>query len=293
MHFFNMVNIDEIFKEGSKIYKTTFKTFLKYALLAVTLSYLVSIYVGILDTFLFDYDIAYIIAIVLLVLLFLPIAYYSIRVNMTAASKFKALIEGQPFNFKEKFKESKHEFWRVFFVLAAKFLIRLMMLLALLPIILYVVSLSSPGSLVMQMNTNIIMVIMFFSALIAMGLLYLLTRLEFASLIIYWHAETDKSDLSASMKMTKSQYFAKLKLMIVAHIPNLVLNIITTLNFIYNFQSFNPVMRWGYILGLIVFNTVTFSWSMSFYYPLFKQMKAFALQSEKLVDEEGREWLTF
>ncbi|MBI9012560.1 MAG: hypothetical protein JEZ08_10060 [Clostridiales bacterium] len=293
MHFFNTVNIDEIFKDGFKIYKSTFKTFLKYALLAVTLSYLVSIYVGILDTFLFDYDIAYIIAIVLLVLLFLPIAYYSIRMNMTAAGKFKALIEGQPFNFKEKFKESKHDFWRVFFVLAAKFLIRLMMLLALLPTILYIVSLASPTSLVMQMKGTVVFIVLFVTLLIAGGLLYLLTRLEFASLIIYWHVDTDKSDLSASMIMTKSQYFTKLKLMIVAHIPNIVLNIITVLNFIYNFQSFNPIMRWGYILGLIAFNTVTFSWSMSYYYPMFKQMKAFALQKEKIVDEEGREWLTF
>lgn len=293
MHFFNTVNIDEIFKDGFKIYKSTFKTFLKYALLAVTLSYLVSIYVGILDTFLFDYDIAYIIAIVLLVLLFLPIAYYSIRMNMTAASKFKALIEGQPFNFKGKFKESKHDFWRVFFVLAAKFLIRLMMLLALAPTILYIVSLASPTSLLMQINGAIVAIILFVTLLIAGGLLYLLTRLEFASLIIYWHVDIDKSDLSASMKMTKTQYFTKLRLMIVAHIPSIVLNIITVLNFIYNFQSFNPVMRWGYIVGLIAFNTVTFSWSMSYYYPMFKQMKAFALQSEKVVDEEGREWLTF
>lgn len=293
MHFFNTVNIDEIFKDGFKIYKSTFKIFLKYALLAVTLSYLISIYVGILDTFLFDYEIAYIIAIVLLVLLFLPIAYYSVRMNMTAASKFKALIEGQPFNFQGKLKESKHDFWRVFFVLAAKFLIKLMMILALAPTILYIVSLTSPTSLVMQMNGAVVIIILAISLLIAGGMLYLLTRLEFASLIIYWHVDTEKSDLSASMKMTKSQYFTKLRLMIVAHIPSIVLNIITILNFIYNFQSFNPVMRWGYILGLIAFNTVTFSWSMSYYYPLFKQMKAFALQSEKVVDEEGREWLTF
>jgi len=29
------------------------------------------------------------------------------------------------------------------------------------------------------------------------------------------------------------------------------------------------------------------------YYPLFKEMKAFPLQTDKVIDEQGREWLTF
>lgn len=293
MHYYNNVNIDDIIKKGIKIYTSTFKSFVKFALLAVTLSYLVSIYVGMLDTFLFNHEILYIIGIVLLVLLFLPIAYYSIRMNMTVSGKYKALIEGQPFDFKEKFKESKHDFWRVFFVLAAKFIIRIMAFGALLPIILYVISTSSPNSLTMQLNGGILFGVLSLSVIVTIALLYLLTRLEFASLIVFWKADIDNSDLNASVKMTKTQYFSKLKLILTAHIPNLLISVITILNIIYNFQSINVFTRWGYIIGLICYNTFAFSWSMGLYYPLFKEMKAFPLQTDKVIDEQGREWLTF
>lgn len=293
MHFFNSVKIDEIIKKGIKIYTSTLKSFIKFALLAVTMSYMVSIYVGILDTFLFEYELLYILAIVLLVLLFLPIAYYSIRMNMTAAGKFKALIEGQSFDFKDKYKESKHDFWRVFFVLAAKFIIRIMTFGALLPMILFIISLSSPDSLTMQLNGVILFIVLFISGLVTLALFYLLTRLEFASLIIFWKADVDKSDLDASIKMTQTQYFSKLKLIIIAHIPNAIISLVTLLNIIYNFQGTNLIARWGYILGLIGFNTMAFSWSMGLYYPLFKSMKAFPLQTDKVIDEEGHEWQTF
>jgi len=236
MQFKDSFNFAEILNRGFRSFKSTFRPFFKYALLAVFVSYLIQLYVTVLDTYLLDHEMIYVAGIVLLVLLFLPIAYLTIRLNMTAAGKLKAIIEGQPFNFKNKFTESKHDFWRVFAVLAVKFIIKLTMYLSLVPLGLYLVSELSP----MQpaLNTNMIWLILPSSA-VALVMLYILTRLEFATLVIYWHVDTDKSDLSTSMFMTKKQYFSKLMLIIVAHIPGFILSMITFMNFLSNYQSVN------------------------------------------------------
>jgi len=290
MQFKDSFNFAEILNRGFRSFKSTFRPFFKYALLAVFVSYLIQLYVTVLDTYLLDHEMIYVAGIVLLVLLFLPIAYLTIRLNMTAAGKLKAIIEGQPFNFKNKFTESKHDFWRVFAVLAVKFIIKLTMYLSLVPLGLYLVSELSP----MQpaLNTNMIWLILPSSA-VALVMLYILTRLEFATLVIYWHVDTDKSDLSTSMFMTKKQYFSKLMLIIVAHIPGFILSMITFMNFLSNYQSVNLFTRWFYLGTVILISTISFAWPMCLYYPMFKDMKAFPLASDRVIDEDGKEWLTF
>ena len=290
MQFNSSVQLAEILNRGFRSFKSTFRPFFKYALLAVMVSYIIQIYVAVIDTFLLDHEILYVGGIVLLVLFFIPIAYYTIRLNIVAAGKLKAIIEGQPFNFKDKFKESKHEFWRVFSVLAVKFTLRIVMYLSLIPVAILIIAKLNPAKPVIS-NVSLMMPIP--SLLIAFCMLYLMTRLEFASLIVYWHADSDYSDLNTSMKMTQKQYFSKLKIMIIAHIPNMIMGVLTVLNFVFNYQSLNLLTRWSYLIVIIIINTVTLSWPMVFYYPLFKQLKAFKLTSDKVIDHEGKEWLTF
>lgn len=290
MQFKDSFNFAEILNRGFRSFKSTFRPFFKYALLAVFVSYLVQLYVTILDTYLLDHEMIYVVGIVLLVLLFLPIAYMTIRLNMTAAGKLKAIIEGQPFSFKNKFIESKHDFWRIFAVLAVKFIIKITMYLSLVPLGLYLISILSPMQ--PEINSNFIW-LMLPSLIVALVMFYLLTRLEFATLAIYWHVDSDKSDLSTSMHMTKNHYFSKLLLIIVAHIPGLILSLLTLINFLSNYQTINVFTRWTYLIAVILISAISFSWPMCLYYPMFKDMKAFTLSSDVVVDEDGKEWLTF
>lgn len=289
MQFNNSVNLAEILNRGFKNFKSTFKPFFKYAFLAVFVSYLIQVYVAVMDTFFLNHETLYIIGIIALVILFLPIAYFTIRLNMTAAGKLKAIIEGQPFNFKEKLTDSKHEFWRVFAVLAAKFAIKMIMFITLIPVFLWLATILSP----VQEATPGLYAMVVPSLVVTIALFYLLTRLEFATLVIYWSVDTDHSDLNTSIRMTKNQYFKKLKLIIIAHIPSMILTLLMALNFFANYAEFNVMYRWIYILGVILFNTITLSWPMAFYYPLLKDMKAFKMIAGKVVDDEGQEWLTF
>jgi len=291
MQFNHSVNIAEILNRGFKNFKSTFKPFFKYALLAVIISYVIQLYITVMDTVLFDNEVAYITSIVLMVLVFLPVAYFTVRMNMTVSGKFRAVKEAQPFLFKEKFKDSKHEFWRVFFVLASKFFIRVIMMICFMPLLVLLLTPIMPEGLNFAGLSGMIVVIV--STLAGLSFLYLLSRLEFATLVIYWQVDTEHSDLRTSMEMTKTQYLKKLKLIIIAKIPKIVMNIIMFANVFISPIGNTGALRWGYLLGLIIFETITYAWPLAYYYPMFKQMKAFPLQSDVLIDEEGKEWLTF
>ncbi|MCH4886796.1 hypothetical protein EZV73_04410 [Acidaminobacter sp. JC074] len=291
MQFTHSVKIAEILNRGFKNFKSTFKPFFKYALLAVVISYIIQLYIAVMDTILFDNEVLYIASIVLMVLVFLPVAYFTVRMNMTASGKYKAVKEGQPFDFKEKFNDSKHEFWRVFFVLASKFFIRVIMMICFMPLVMFIFTPVLPEGLSFSGFSGSLVLIVSTSA--GLAFLYLLTRLEFATLIIYWQVDTEHSDLRTSMEMTRTQYLEKLKLIIVAQIPKIIMNMVMFMNvFIMPFGQ-TPMGRWTYLIGLIIFEAASYAWPLSFYYPLFKQMKAFPLQSDVLIDEEGKEWLTF
>lgn len=291
MQFNNSVNTAEILNRGFKNFKSTFKPFFKYALLAVIVSYSINLYVAFMDTFFFNHEVLYITGIVLLVLLFLPIAYYTIRLNMTAAGKLKGIIEGQPFDFRQKLKDSKHEFWRLFFVLAAKFFLKVVMIVCMLPLTLLLMSKMS--SVDPKIGISFRSYVVLPATTVAMFILYLLTRLEFASLVIYWNVDTEYSDLDTSMKMTKKHYLKKLMIIIVAHIPNLLVNGVMFLNFVNNYGSSNIMLKWIYVVGMVLLNGITLSWPLTFYHSLFMKMKAFTLSEDVLVDDEGKEWLTF
>lgn len=291
MQFSSSVNLAEILNRGFKNFKSTLKPFFKYAVFTVLISYLIQIYVTFMDTFLFNHEKAYIMGIVLLVLLFLPIAYYTIRLNMTAAGKLKTIIEGQPFHFKKQFKNSKYEFWRVFFVLASKFFLKVVVIVCSLPIMVEVINRLTPlGSGFVGVFSLYITIPLMIAALLA---LYMLTRIEFASLVIFWNIDTEFSDIETSMKMTKKHYLKKLMIMFVAHIPTLFVNVLVFSNFFTSFLNANIGIKWLYVVMMILFNAVTLSWPMTFYHALFRQMKVFSLSEDVLIDSEGREWLTF
>jgi hypothetical protein len=123
--------------------------------------------------------------------------------------------------------------------------------------------------------------------------LYGMIRLEFASLVIYWDIETQSTDLGTSIRMTKYHFLEKLKIIIIANIPSFVLGLITTITFFIDFTGPLMPFKWLLVFISISINILFYSWSYSFYYPMFEQLKAFALPTEKSVDKDGREWLTF
>lgn len=282
------VDVSAIIKRGIDLYKSTISKFIIYALIAVMVSEIITIYVGVFDTFFVKYRFFYIGGLIFLVLLYLPIIYYSVRIAITSVGKLKAVIEKRTYDYSYKFEESKDHFWRVFLVLIIRFVLKLIFILSIVTPIIMV------GKKVLGlMELDVAFFVIIFSSIISAGIsLYLMLRLEFATLVIYWHVDTEYSDLKTSMLMTKYLFAEKLKIILFANIPGILLGMITTITFFVDFSG-SLFLKWVFIFTSIVINILFYSWSYSIYYPLFEDMKAFALPTEKNIDEHGREWQTF
>lgn len=282
------LDVASIIKRGTDLYKSTIRDFFKYALLAVLVSEIITIYVTIFDTFFLNQRIVYIAGLIFLVLLYFPIIYYSVRVAITVISKLRATIEERSFDFADQFMVSKEKFWRVFLVLITRFILKLVLILSIISPIMLIINQvldhSFDGSLIISLIAGIVL---------SLFALYGMIRLEFASLVIFWDVEAVTTDLKTSILMTKHHFVDKFKVIIIANIPSFILGMITTFTFFIDFSGPMITFKWLLIFVSMAINLLFYSWSYSFYYPMFEQMKAFALPTEKSIDKEGREWLTF
>lgn len=282
------LDVASVIKRGTDLYKSTIREFFKYAILAVLVSEVITIYVAVFDTFFLGQRLVYIAGLIFLVLLYFPIIYYSVRVAITTIGKLRAIIEERSFDFADQYSISKDKFWRVFLVLIVRFILKIIMIL----------SIVTPGASLLEEIINHTvsfssLLILFAGLFVAALSLYGMIRLEFASMVIYWDIDSRSTDLRTSVLMTKHQFIEKLKIIILANIPSFILGIITTFTFFIDFTSSMMPFKWFLVAVSMGINVLFYSWSYSVYYPMLEQMKAFALPTEKRIDKDGREWQTF
>lgn len=289
MHFNRSVNIAEIIRNGFTSYKESFIQFFKYALLVILVSHSIQLVSAFIDTFMVTHAIIYIILTSVIFISVIPIAYFAIRLNMTAARKFKAIVEKQPFDFRKEYKDSKHDFWRLFTVLATKFALKFIMLIASIPLLIQLMMyLGFDGFGRDYFSVYIIGP----SVLILLFVAIVLLRLEFAAYAVYWHVDSEYTDLNTSIRMTKDQFFSKFALIVLSRLPSYLISGITIMTVFMN-STGSSMARWLTVIFIATINLVSLSWPISMYYHLFKELKAFKLSSKMLVDDEGNEWLTF
>lgn len=293
MQIGSKVNVANSLRQGRQFYVEHFISFFKYALLAVFVSYIVSIYVAVFDTWFLNYPVIYVMGLVLLLLLYFPIVYYSIRLTITNAEKLKAMFNNETYRYDKGFQRSKDKFWRVFVILVIRFFLKTVAIASLGIPILNQVALKKPEILNFTLDPGLTPWTFVFGVIGLVTSVYLLIRFEFATIVVFWDIESGKSDLKTSMMLTKTQLFDKLKVMLVAHIPGLVLSAISLAYIFYNQIELAASIKWIYVVLSVTLNTVFYSWLYAFYYPLLGNMKCMMAGQRKTIDEKGREWLSF
>jgi hypothetical protein len=219
--------------------------------------------------------------------------YFTFRITITNVGKFKTIVNEQTYEYKIKYKESKEKFWRIAVIFIIKTILKAIALASIGVPVFYGYAYFNPQILDLQLPLWGLAILSLFGGLCFLGDVYLLIRLEFASVIVYWDVDSDISDLGTSMRMTKHDLFNKMKVMFVAHLPGMVMALVSL---IYIFMEVDSASGWLGLLNIIVsviINTALFSWIYSLYYPMFEQIKAFTFEKELTVDSEGREWTTY
>jgi hypothetical protein len=219
--------------------------------------------------------------------------YYSVRITITNVSKFKNIILEKPFDYKKHYEKSKEKFWRVFVVLILKFIIKAVMIGSFMIPAAVTISSLFPEMVDVSLGLPYTIMSFVFSLIVITLGIYLLIRLEFATLTIYWDFETDYSDVKTSFLLTKKNLWSKVKVMIIAHIPGFIMSVISLVYIFSDLQEGAGYIRWIYIGLSLIVNTVFYSWIYAMYYPMMEELRCFDFDKVKTIDEKGREWMSF
>ena len=295
MYMNNEIQVAKVLKRGIGFYKSSFASILKYSFLAVLVSSMLSIYLYLNEILAEINEVLYVVGLILLVLLILPIIYYSVRVVATSVGKLKAIVLNENYDYKEKYKLTRDIFWRVMLVAVLKFLVFILFTVAcILPAIAISEIFFSDINFFTNIEPVIQLVSLGISLLIALLSIYLFVKLEFATTIIYWNVETEYSDVMQSMRMTKYHFFKKVIIILIAQLPNLILAGVTfVISMIFN--GFIGMTMFGFfnLVITIAISTFIFTWTYSIYLALFEEMKVFSCNQSEKADIDGREWLSF
>lgn len=295
MRLSNDFQVATVLRRGIGLFKSTFKSMIKYSFLAVLISSMTSIYMYLIEIVGEKNEMLYIIGLILLVLLLLPIIYYSVRVVATTVDKLKAAAFGESFNYKERYGNSKEIFWRVTLILFLKFVLIIVFIVScILPAMTFSNFIFKNFDTFWNIEPILLGMANMLSILFALTSLFILARIEFAMSVIYWNVESEYSDIVQSFKMTKHHLFKKLLVIFMAHLPNLIL-VVITININNSFDGFTgrAVLGLGNLLLTIAANTIIFTWMYSIYLAMFEAMGSFTLSQLNQIDNRGREWLTF
>lgn len=281
----NQLNVATVINKGAKLYMKTFMEFKKYALLLVFVSSLISIYMVFIEFFIDISYTAYIIGYVLLLVLFIPFAYYAIVTSISVISKLKSIIENDyKKTFREHYKRAKQLFWRmVLFIIIEGLLVVCLFIILL---IAYVLIDSILGNFNFLSDSHIIVegIIVIVTLLAAVLIVYLLTRIGFTELVIFWDIKFDSNAIIESFKLTRYDYLKKVQIIIIAQLPNFIFTIFV---FWINFKSSGGLLS-IFELGLsMAINIVLLPWSYCIYYSLLNEMNVF--KKEEAV-EDGIKW---
>lgn len=281
------ISVRETIKESFGIYKRTWLSFIKFALIAVLLSYGPTIYTLGLETILSKKPLYYILGMALLVVLYILFIYYSIRVTMTTIQKLKAVIENRSFDYNEQFSKSDDKFWRTLFVIFIKGLMQGVTVLSIIILGLY---LSEGYNVSFGFNAIFIpsmIVIILFS-------LYMSFRLEFSIVSVYWDLGVETSDFKISFMITKHLKFKKLLLILIAQLPTMAITIFQLWNQFYSINlGIGTMFSWAGLITAIILNAFVFSWSFVVYYVILAKMGCIQAEAQELHDYDDREWISY
>lgn len=282
----------DIRKKGLQLFRKVWGPIFFFALIATIVSNLVSIYFAIFDTFFMDNNLMYLIANISMVIIFLPIVYFSVRLSITNSEKIKTIITKQPYSYIKGFKKSKEKFWKVLTIIIIRSLVKVILIGALVVIGLAIAVQLQLDFVNIDIEVVTLLPFVAVSAIIAIVCVYYLIRIEYASLIVYWDLEIEGSALRGSMALTRYKLFSQYKIMFLAHLPAIFIGVLNLIFVNVGFADSSIEFRWGFIAGSMVFDIIFYPWLQSLYYPIFEQMKVFK-QENRIIDDTGREWLTF
>lgn len=293
MQISNSVDVTDTLKNGKKLYGKHMIPFMRYALLSVLVSQLVPFYVAVFNTFFTDYLLIYVLGLIFLMLLYFPIVYYSIIITITNAEKLKSIYRNDDYDYRQGFHNSRDKFWRVFFVMFVRFILKLIAVFAIMLPVFYFIGKANPEAVPMTIGTVSIPMLMAVSGVGLIFSVYFLVRTEFAAFVVYWDIKVIENEFKTSMMLTKHEFIKKLKIIIVAHLPGLTLSLTSLMYIFLNLEDIHPMIRWIYIGATLGVNLLLYSWRYAFYFPLLDGMKCLVSENKTTIDEKGREWLSF
>lgn len=287
------VKASTCFNNGKDLFLKHHIKFAKYAFITVVISYFVSLYWAFFDTFLAEHPLLYVVGLILLLLIYFPIIYYSIRLTISNAEWLKNVYGNQPKKYKQIFTKSRDKFWRIFFIQLVKFLLKVIFILSLSITIMYFVGKTNMNYRMFEYQTGTFIGLIGLTFVVGVIVLYTLYRLEFADIAVFWDIDGVGKEFKTSWLLTKYNQVAKMKLVVIAHLPNFILSLASILYVLNNMDQMAIGVRWSYLSVMVVLNTFFYAWRYAMIYPALNKMKCMEEQCQLTVDEDGREWLTF
>lgn len=281
------ISVREVIVESLYLFKKTWLSFVFFAVLNVSVTYVPSVYTLLLKSFLADNPLLYIIGMALLVVLFIVYIYYSVRLTMNCVQKLKALLEGRTFNFLEEFSNNENRFWRALAVLIIKSLVLSLSMIASVLLFIYL-----KYMYIDQASVRLaILLPLLVSVLLGWYISY---RLEFSLVTVYWNLNIKSSDFKSSFMITKHQKIKKIMIILVAQVP---VGLISLIQFVNTYDIDEPLgalyATWTALLATLLVNGAIYSWPYIVYYVMLSKMGYTASYEKVVHDEEGREWISY
>lgn len=287
------VHASKCFHDGKHLFLKNHIKFAKYAFLAVMISYFVSLYWTFFDTFLANHPLFYVLGLILLLLMYFPIIYYSIRITITNAEWLKMLYIGETDKYSHFFQKSRDKFWRVFFIQLVKFLLKAFFIISFLMTWFYYWGKHHEIYRVYPFQNAIFFGLIGLTVIVGLVVFYVLYRMEFADLAVFWDVDVPGREFKTSWMLTKYYQIAKIKIVIIAHLPNFLLSTISMVYVFNNIEQMALGLRWTYLTVTIVLSTLFYSWRYAILFPILNGMRCLEKECKTTIDEDGREWLSF
>ncbi|MBN2794979.1 MAG: hypothetical protein JXR88_06210 [Clostridia bacterium] len=279
--------------DGKHLFLNNHIKFAKFGFLAVMISYFVSVYWTFFDTFLAGHPLLYVLGLILLLLMYFPIIYYSIRITIANAEWLKGQYAGDTEKYSHVFQKSRDKFWRIFFVQLIKFLLKSFFIILFLITWFYYWGKHHEIYRIYPFQNSILFGLIGLTILIGSVVFYILYRMEFADLSVFWDIDIPGREFKTSWLLTKYYQIDKIKIVMIAHLPNFILS---TGSMIYVFNNIDEMalgLRWTYLIVTIILNTFFYSWRYAILFPVLNTMRCLEKECKTTVDEDGREWLSF